>query len=74
MNKLALGIAAVTAVGYLARDVPDMSQTWFMVPIAAKLGLLGGDIGLELTSGVITAVWGETSREDRHYAVDGSIP
>lgn len=45
------GLAAVLALltGYLAGGVTGMSQTWYIGPIAAKFGGLGGDVGVYLS-------------------------
>lgn len=56
-NKLPLGVAAVLSliIGYCAGGVPGMSQTWYIGPIAAKIGDYGGDVGIYL-SGVFTLI------------------
>lgn len=63
-NRLPLGAAAVTALlaGYLAGGVTGMAQTWWVGPIALKVG---GDVGLYLTALITTVVYLPLRRLER---------
>ncbi|KAH8892156.1 hypothetical protein GQ53DRAFT_647181 [Thozetella sp. PMI_491] len=49
-KALPIGAAAVLTlvIGYCAGGVPGMDQTWFVGPIAAAFGGIGGDVGIYL--------------------------
>ena len=50
-KSLPLGLAAVVSLlaGYLAGGVPGMAQTWYIGPIAARIGKYGGDVGIHMS-------------------------
>ncbi|KAI1003914.1 hypothetical protein K3495_g4296 [Podosphaera aphanis] len=56
-SKLPWGAAAVAAllISYFAGGIPGMAQTWYIGPIAKKIGDEGGDVGVFL-SGALTLI------------------
>ncbi|KIJ48631.1 hypothetical protein M422DRAFT_162232, partial [Sphaerobolus stellatus SS14] len=57
-SKLPVGIAAiVTSLAAVAGAVVGMAQVWYIGPVAAKFGPLGGDVGFELAAAIAAVVY-----------------
>ena len=68
-KELPHGFAAVFALltGYLAGGLPGLAQTWYVGPIAAKLGPYGGDVGMWMVFAVTFVVYLVARPIELHY-------